>query len=76
MKVHYIGYDSRFDEWQPTSDVIDLNDDLNDDLEGNEPSDNPSNNADERGMVFNGHLVAVSTVSKPFSLYEELAYRV
>lgn len=73
VKVRYIGYDSRFDEWRPKNDVIDLN---TPDHEGNELSDNSSNNADERGMVFNGPLVAVSTVSKPFSLYEELAYRV
>ena len=50
VKVRYIGYDSRFDEWRPKNDVIDLN---TPDHEGNELSDNSSNNADERGMVFN-----------------------
>ena len=27
VKVHYIGYDNKFDEWQPKSEVIDLNED-------------------------------------------------
>ena len=44
-------------------------------LEENEFRDNPWNNTEE-GLIFTGPLGAVSTVSKPFSLYEELTYRV
>ena len=70
VKVHYIGYDSRFDEWRPKCDVVDMhmNDDLNM-LEGSELTDSP-----EEVMVFNGPVGSV--VLKPFSLYEELAYRI
>ena len=69
VKVHYVGYDSRFDEWRPKSDLIDLNDDTSlNRVEGNELSENL-----EDIVVFNG---PVSIVAKPFSLYEELAYRI
>ena len=44
-------------------------------LEENELRDDPSNNT-EVGLVFTGPLSTVSTVSKSFSLYEEMAYRV
>ena len=69
VKVYYIGYDSRFSEWQTKSDVIDMNDENT--LEENEFRDNPWNNTEEEGLIFTGPLGAVSTVSKPFSLYEE-----
>ena len=53
VKVHCIGYDSRFNEWQTKSDVINLNDENR--LEENELRDNPSNNT-KVGLVFTGPL--------------------
>ena len=76
VKVHYVGYDSRFDEWRLKSDVIDLNKNpqsSNDIAEGNsEVTENP-----EEIIVLNGPVgSSMSVISKPFSLYEELAYRI
>ena len=62
VKVHYVGYDNKFDEWRPKSEVIDLNEDS---MKGNEVTENL--------QEVNGHA---SAVSKPFSLYEELAYKI
>lgn len=73
VKVQYIGYDSKFDEWQTKSDIIDLSKDLSDLTmpEGNELTDY------HEGMVFSGTTPgSLSTISKPFSLNEELSYRI
>ena len=75
VKVHYVGYDNRFDEWRLKSHVIDLNKDpqsSNDITEGNsEVTENP-----EEVIVLNGPVgSSMSVISKLFSLYEELAYK-
>jgi len=69
VKVHYIGYSSRFDEWRAKIDVVDLSDDINTVPEGSELADN----VEDMSCLDSGPF---SAVLKPFSLYEELAYKI